>query len=341
MPLKYRIFTEAGPEIGLGHLTRCTALYQAFREKTDRIEMVIEGSSWGEGALTYRDCIPELKIANWLSDPKVLDGQTDIGCAIFDSFALDQDMVDRIAGLPFERVFIDDWNHLRYTDGVVIDWTIRAEKNPRYTYYGKDKRVHCLLGAKYTALRKAFWHVPEKTVRRQLSSIMVSFGGSDVRNLTAVVLEGLHRDFPEIKKQLVLGSGFRNVDNIMALVGEDVKLHESPDAEDMKTIMLAADMAISSGGQTLNELARVGVPAIVVSVVDNAERNITAWRETGFIEYIGQWDSPALVDRISEAVGSLRDGEKRHHRSRVGRSIIDGNGARRIRDFLLQMDGKE
>lgn len=333
----FRIFTDAGPEVGYGHLTRCTALYQAFRAKTDQVEIVVEQSAWGDEPLTGRGNEPDLKSMNWRTDPWILAEQPITVTAIFDSFSINQDMVDWISGLPFRQAFIDDWNRLDYTGGVVIDYTILADRDPRYAGSADDGRVRYLLGSRYIALREAFRDVPETPLRSDMTSLMVTFGGSDVRNLTSPVMARLERDFPGLEKHVIIGGGFRNTDALSGLSGHNVRVHRTPDAEGMKRIMLQVDVAVSAGGQTLNELARVGVPTVAVAVVDNTEHNIRGWQETGFIDYAGLWDDPGTIERISRAIDSMKDIEVRRRRSRAGRRAVDGAGTRRIRDVLMEL----
>ncbi|MDQ7082427.1 MAG: glycosyltransferase [Aquificota bacterium] len=84
----------------------------------------------------------------------------------------------------------------------------------------------------------------------------------------------------------MIGKGFRNIDEIKASADPNTELIFYPSAEEMKNLMLDADIAISAGGQTLYELARVGVPTIAVAVAENQMWNVSEWQEAGFIEAV-------------------------------------------------------
>ena len=45
--------------------------------------------------------------------------------------------------------------------------------------------------------------------------------------------------------------------------------------------MLSVDLAITAGGQTTYELARCGVPMIMIEVVSNQQGNIRGFNELG------------------------------------------------------------
>jgi UDP-2,4-diacetamido-2,4,6-trideoxy-beta-L-altropyranose hydrolase len=66
--MKVSILTEAGKNIGFGHLTRCIALYQAIKEKGGTPELVINGD---ESILGFvKD--EKYQIFNWVEDSKKL-----------------------------------------------------------------------------------------------------------------------------------------------------------------------------------------------------------------------------------------------------------------------------
>jgi hypothetical protein len=99
--------------------------------------------------------------------------------------------------------------------------------------------------------------------------------------------------------------------------------------------MLNSDLAISAGGQTLYELARIGVPAIGICVARNQLVNLRGWSGAGFIDYIG-WDkTQGLSVRLKKSIHRLIIEERRFKSSKTGRALIDGQGARRVIDFII------
>ena len=121
-----------------------------------------------------------------------------------------------------------------------------------------------------------------------------------------------------------------------ALSSSRVRFISDASADRMKEIMLQADIAISAAGQTLYELARVGVPTITVAVADNQVNVMQGWQRTGAIEYSGRWDEPNIINNIYLATQRLMDRNLRQQRSRIARQIIDGKGSQRVVEFLLK-----
>ena len=98
--------------------------------------------------------------------------------------------------------------------------------------------------------------------------------------------------------------------------------------------MLKSDIAVSSGGQTLHELARVGVPTVAVAVADNQRNNVNGWEKAGFIENAGFWTDEKLVDNIAVKFQRLLDFDRRVQYAGIGRRMVTGNGAGKIIDYI-------
>ncbi|HQF37072.1 MAG TPA: hypothetical protein PLL26_05540 [Candidatus Dojkabacteria bacterium] len=64
--LKVFILTEGGKNIGFGHITRCTALYQAFEEKGIIPKFIVNGDE------SVLDLLKDLnyRLLNWIDKKK-------------------------------------------------------------------------------------------------------------------------------------------------------------------------------------------------------------------------------------------------------------------------------
>jgi UDP-2,4-diacetamido-2,4,6-trideoxy-beta-L-altropyranose hydrolase len=187
----------------------------------------------------------------------------------------------------------------------------------------------------YAPLRKEFRDAPAKEIFNNLETVMVTFGGADICDLTPKVLKLLVDAYPQLKKKVVAGRSFENTAEIETVKDSNTELVYYPDAAEMKKVMLESDIAISAGGQTLYELARVGVPTIMVAAADNQSANIRGWRKAGFAEYAGDWKDEELPEKICRKIEILKDRNARENRSQHGREIIDGKGGSRIAKEVL------
>jgi spore coat polysaccharide biosynthesis predicted glycosyltransferase SpsG len=108
-----------------------------------------------------------------------------------------------------------------------------------------------------------------------------------------------------------------------------------PKTDHLKDILAETDIAICAGGQTLCELACMGVPSLVVGIIDNQLNNIEGWRKVGFIANSGWWQNENVMSILQESFVRLQDEEIRRQRSMVGQRFVDGKGSLRVGDFLL------
>lgn len=284
--MKVIIITESEKNIGYGHINRCYAIAQAFQEKRIVPDFITNG-----------DNKSIFKLVKYIKH--------DI--AIIDSYLEDLSFYKRLASLVKLIVCLDDNNRLEYPKGIVINGNIYAKNID----YPKNNQVTYLLGAKYTPLRKAFWKVPKKEIKKVIESVIVTFGGNNLKRITNEISDFLKINYPTLK--------------IITITGKPIT------AEEMKSIMLESDIAISGGGQTLNELARVGVPTVGIYIAENQLQNIETWKRTEFVK--------GFSDDVIE---QLRGQDIRKKMSMIGRNIIDGRGTKRIvKEILRNEENKD
>ena len=98
--------------------------------------------------------------------------------------------------------------------------------------------------------------------------------------------------------------------------------------------LAAADVAIVSGGQTLNEALALGTPALVTMTAANQLRQIRAAARAGACVSLGRLDSPRSNDRLSRELDRIADLRLRKTLSGVARRLVDGRGAIRVAEAL-------
>lgn len=317
------ILAEGGEKIGFGHITRSISIYQAFEEIGIRPELIINGDEAARDFVKGKD----FRIFDWLNDRETLFAVLKSSDIVFvDSYLADYDLYEKISDIAGTGVYFDDDIRINYPKGFVVNGAILAERMP----YSEREGVTYLLGAQYAPLRRDFWDVPAKPTRNNLETAMITFGGADVCNLTPKVLRMLVDTYPGLIKKVIIGKGFQNITEIEALKDHNTELIYYSDAAEMKKIMLESDIAISAGGQTLYELARIGVPTIGICAADNQLRNIKEWAETGFLKYIGWKNFGNLGRELEDALKYLTNKRVRIDMAAIGRRIIDGRGCKCI-----------
>ena len=330
MDKKIFIATEAGRGFGFGHLMRSISIGQALREKGALPVFVIRGDGAARQYIDKADNV----IFDWLVErERFFSLIKSDNAVIVDSYCTDRPFLDRVAALASLAVYVDDNKRIDYPEGMVVNGNIFASD----LGYPKRKSTKYLLGTEYAMLRKPFWKVGVKPIKEEPLKVMVTIGGSDTRNLTPAVLDILKERFPDLRARVVMGDTSRNEPEVAKMKETyDMELFHGLDAGEMKDVMLGSDIAITAGGQTLYELARVGVPSIGICVVDNQRKNVAAWGESGFLGYAGEWDSPSLLHDIAVLLRGSYDRKTRNKRAERGRGLVDGLGSLRIAEEVLK-----
>ena len=317
------IITEGGKDYGFGHVARCSSIYQAFMKWGIKPKFLINGDISVSSILSNID----FELLNWLEDISFLNS-SDI--VIIDSYKGSVELFEEISKKVFLTVFFDDNNLIKYPSGFVINGLINAD-SLNYS----QKNIRYLLGSKFTPLRADFWHVEKLKINDDIENILVTMGGNDLRDLTPKILDLLNNNLPDVNKKVIISDSFENVSEIESFKNDLVELIYSPDSNEMLNSMANVDLAISSSGQTLYELACVGVPTIAIGIIDNQKDNIQNWQNLGFIEYAGCWNNKNLLNNILRKIEFLKEKNIRYDKQLKGIQSIDGRGSLRIVKSIL------
>lgn len=127
---------------------------------------------------------------------------------------------------------------------------------------------HVLIGPKYFCLRDEFLYLPDREYTGYVERILLTFGGVDEGNLTVRCLEliGEYCGKHDITIDVVTGPGFNYGkelrDSVAKFTAVDITV--AMDTKRISDFMCQADLAITSGGRTVLELAALQVPTVVI-----------------------------------------------------------------------------
>lgn len=323
------IFTEGGKIGGLGHIARCSSIAQAFEERSINTQMVINAESGIKKILKGNN----FKIRNWLKDrPEAFRLINKADIAIIDSYLADAGFYRKVSELARIPVYIDDNKRLNYPRGVVVNGGIHASG----LRYPPQAGTRYLIGTKYAPLRSLFWNIKPRKTSSAIKRIMVTTGGNDPKELMPRLTKLLKVCYPNVKKDIIIGHTFRNVEEIKKAADKNTNLVFYPDVKKMVETMLKADVAISSGGQTLYELARLGVATISFCQSENQRLNLKWWRKAGFVESVKS--SKTLEKEVIRYLEKLSSKKERARRAAIGKKLVDGQGPKRIVEGLLMYE---
>jgi len=321
------ILTEVGKKIGFGHLNRCLSIETELKKHGIESDFVVNCKHVGKDLLRAN-----FLVFDWLRNRKKLYHLLKKShFAIIDSYLAPLSLYQYISGNIILSLYLDDNNRLTYPKGIVVNGNAYASHLP----YPRNKNQY-LLGTKFTPLRAEFNQIDRKQIREKIMDILITFGGSDVKNMTPRILKSICHFYPEVNKKVLIGGGFKNIAEIRSNADPKTQLVFSPTGTRLKNFMQNSDIAISAGGQTIYELLRVGVPTIATAVADNQILNVESLEKKKILLNLERWKDERIEDRIAALMTRLKNQGLRKKMSQLGRKIIDGKGAERIVNVLLK-----
>ena len=151
--------------------------------------------------------------------------------------------------------------------------------------YEKGEKLHNeYYGSKYFCIRDEFLEEEPKEFSKEVENILIIFGGADPSNLTARMYEickELHKEFPAIDFHFLLGFAYPHKNEIRD--DQENRIHVHVDVKRVSSYMSRMDLAVTSQGRTVYELASMGVPSVVLAQNEREAEHVFAGIQNGFI----------------------------------------------------------
>lgn len=270
---KIVIRTEGHSEIGLGHIYRSILLFDGLIEH-DVVILVSHKSQLGiqkleERNIKYIELQNEQELESILAELKpdilindILDTQIDYMKSV-------KKLVPRVIN------FEDIGEGGRLADAVINALYEKGVSGRQY-YYGE----------KYYCLRDEFRITRPKDFSEKVTNVLVVFGGTDSARYTEKmcrVIESMQDD-ADVTYQFILGLGFDREKEFYELISRSSKnIKVIKDVKTISLYMSMADIAVSSQGRTMYELAVMQVPTIVLAQNNREAKHAFGDMKNGFI----------------------------------------------------------
>jgi spore coat polysaccharide biosynthesis predicted glycosyltransferase SpsG/molybdopterin-guanine dinucleotide biosynthesis protein A len=144
-----------------------------------------------------------------------------------------------------------------------------------------------LWGYRHLALRDEFYNATPHQFKKNIESVLITFGGTDQNNLTLLTLQSILPlcEKKNIKIYIVSGGGYLFKDELENYL--EKKLYKNIEftyaSGVISQIMEKTQIAISSNGRTVYELADMNIPSIIISHHQRELTHSFASLEKGFI----------------------------------------------------------
>ena len=320
--LKIKIFTEGGPDIGLGHISRCSALYDEIIDRGISAEFYI----YGEIDNTKIASRKNIHNVNWLTKEFLNNNITENDYCIVDSYLASVDLYEIVASKSKKALYIDDTGRVHYPKGIVVNPSLNADE----IKYPEDTNVRYLMGPEYVILRKPFIGATREVVNKDAKRVLVTMGGTDMRNLTPLIIREICSIHPELQFDIVVGEVFNKAERMEL---ENVHFHFNVTANEMKELMLNADFAISAAGQTIYELIATQTPFVAIKIAENQENNISALMKYNSKQIVLNYLDKTIVDQLIDYVEKFKDYNFR--KDMLSTDVMNTRGTKNILNELL------
>lgn len=340
---KLLIRVDSTYEIGMGHFMRSLALAQKWLNEKGSVFFLINDNIILKNRISDENMnyIVNPFSSGSLEDSKFLIDTVlneDISWVIIDGYVFKEDYYDylRRNNLNF-LIFDDDSNLDHYNSNIVLNQNLHGKS--KWYSSKKEDFTKLLIGTNYVLLRNEFLKYInyQKVIKINAKNILITLGGSDVNNYSLELLKVLNElNVDNLNVKVILGANNKHEEEIINYL-KTVNFNGSilKNISNMPEIMEWADIAFSSGGTTVWELAFMGVPTIVGATSYVEEVLLDGLNENDLFITIGKLEN-LDKDELKIIFNNLiMDKELRMKMSHEGQKFIDGYGSKRVVDEMV------
>lgn len=322
--MKVKILTEGGGNMGLGHLSRCSALYTEILKRNVMVEFIVYGNV---GEVDFLKGISITNI-NWMDKKYLVESISAEDYVIVDSYKAELKLYQYIARLSKRVLYIDDIGRLDYPEGIILNPSLDISAIP-YKDMCKDR---VLYGPEYVILREAFRRKSKEKLDLELQRILVIMGGTDAKNIIPLIVNNICKNNEKLHFDIICGVKPK-VEMLSDI--ENISVYENINAFQIADLMIEADLVITAAGQTVYELLAMQVPFIPIEIIDNQKNNIAALLNYNSEQLVIHFDEINFIENLRKAIVAHRSFTYRtSQRARYG-DLVDGKGVERIVNILL------
>jgi spore coat polysaccharide biosynthesis predicted glycosyltransferase SpsG len=172
----------------------------------------------------------------------------------------------------------------------------------------------------HVALRPGFWGLPRRQLEDHVDQILVTTGSGKFDLLGQDIARTLAGALPGAEVTIVRGP-------YASSTSPPRGINQLDAPETLVEALLACDLAVTAGGQTMLEAAAAGTPCLALPLVDDQRRQVASLARLGAVRVV---DPPSADDAAAAAVALARDADQRRDLSRRSQQAIDGYGALRV-----------
>ena len=337
------IRVDGNVDIGTGHFMRCLALAQYWQNNGGEIYFVMNNPQ----SLESRISMENMNLIKLEENPasqddalKLIDIFNELNgdWIVVDGYHFKSDYLDVIKQNNIKVLLFDDEGKLdNYSSDIILNQNLHAHS---INYKSLESYTKLLLGTPYVLLRTEFLNYLnyKKLIKEVATNVLVTLGGSDKNNYSLKVLKAITNiKDSSINIIVLLGSKNPHKQIILDFIEKSsFNITLLQNVNDMPNKMEWADLAISSGGTTVWELAFMGVPVIVGGTSHIEEVLIEGLNKNNLFKTITRLDEIDELDLTKIISEVIHDEKLRNTMSHDGKKFVDGLGCSRVYKTMIE-----
>jgi UDP-2,4-diacetamido-2,4,6-trideoxy-beta-L-altropyranose hydrolase len=236
-------------------------------------------------------------------------------------------------------VILDDGEHREIDASVVVNFSITQDRN----FYRRARKyaTRYLIGPPYFFLDEAIIKARPLTPGQKAERVFINQGGSDPFGLTAKIIRALELDKFEQEFHVVLGGLLQDehrieLEHLKDDLHGEYRFYSSLPKFAMYALMGKSDLAISAAGNTLYELAFLGVPTLVLSHDQCHDVVACAFAKNHAVMNLGIGANVSEPQIVAAVKRLINDEPDRKALSKNARSLFDSGVGTSLTEELIR-----
>ncbi len=317
------IWAEGGRSIGMGHIMRSVNLGAALRDIHVPVTFLVNDEApvklvLREKGFDYRISPITEDVLLWpVTDVVVLDTKKDVSA-----------LIELLRGDGKTVVLLDNTTDAAGAADMVV------VPSP---FFNTDSVGNVIGGPGYMIIGENFKRARGASVELKHAlplRVLVTMGGADPNRLTEKIVEALW-DVDDIEATVIIGPAFPKTRKLAGLKRrKDRRFTFLEGVKDLGPLMASAHIAFTAVGTTINELAYMGVPSIIISnYVDDAP-DLVELEMLGIALPLGYHAEVVPADIRDAVERFVEDSEYWEEMKYRAASLTDGHGARKVAEII-------
>lgn len=335
--MKVLLRADASASQGTGHVMRVLTLAEELVAQGHDVHLATNesGVDWLESTIADSRVTRHIAQAHTLDASQVHDVQPD--WLVVDSYEIPSQEISRLRD-QVKVLAIVDGDARNIQADLYLDHNVGAENLP----WPEEVGARMIAGTRFALIRRAIRDVRRAEPWVPLSDpprILAFMGGSDPTGMIVRVAEAIAQTESALQGTIICAPAWR--EQVDALLASKPAIKVIAPTRELPALLETTDIAISAAGTSSWELCTLGIPSILIEVVDNQTQSLREMTARGLVIGLSPSEYPgaAIAGELARSVDELaQDSHRRQALSQTCLESFDGLGAQRVVKAMVALE---